>query len=183
MVVDRLLEAQEEVLAKITESSLRRYDCLQRQLFATNVSIDREWQRIYKGFYRVRRNDGWCRRYFSYFEDVKLNQGITFAEVILQGFGPSFSSKLVATVRPELPVWDNFVMTNLEQKKPYRGTKPPEDFLQQLVATYSSLQARVNAMVRDEKFRKLRRLFDARFPAYTHFTDVKKLDLFLWQLR
>lgn len=94
-----------------------------------------------------------------------------------------FSSKLVATIRPEMPVYDKHVRANLLLALP-GNYMAPDVRVREFITVYCSLELRVAAIVRNSLFvQDLRPLFDTRFPTYSHFTDVKKLDLFLWQHR
>ena len=50
---------------------LQKYLWLQAELHSRNVSRDREFQRRFNGFYRVRRNSDWQRAFFGILERGK----------------------------------------------------------------------------------------------------------------
>ena len=184
-----LVEHRETVLGRITDSHLRRYDTLQRTLHATDVSADREYQKLFNGFYRMqRRRAEWYKFFFSMLQEEKNNNSVTFGHVLETVYRhqhrvePSFSSKLVATIRPDMPVYDRYVRENLELSIPKAHLRADRR-IQMFAALYVDLQTKLRELVRTDRFRELEAAFDQRFPAYTHFTDVKKLDLFLWQHR
>jgi hypothetical protein len=185
-----LLGSVDKILDRITLSHLSRYETLQRELCATNVAADPNYQRTLRGYYKMqRRRRDWYAYFFSLLEREKNNRNITFGEVLAETHSstgriePSFSSTLVATIRPEKPVYDQHVWANLLLAVP-GYYKAPHIRVQEFIAAYSSLESRVAALVQSVLFvRELRPAFDTRFPAYVHFTDVKKLDLLLWQHR
>ena len=62
--------------------------------------------------------------------------------------------------------------------------KPGKVRVQEFITAYASLEGKVCALIEDPVFTTtLRPAFDRKFPSYAHFTDVKKLDLLLWQHR
>lgn len=189
MILNRLESDIDAVFARITEPQLHRYDQLQRSLLVTNVASDIPYQTTFNGYYRMqRRTQDWYRFFFSVLEREKRNDEITFRQIIEEVYGtthrvePAFSSKLVATIRPELPVYDKYVRENLSLVIP-RQNEPPENRVRGFIGVYSLLETQMTELVRSETFRELKERFDDRFSTYVHFTDVKKLDLLLWQYR
>ena len=97
---------------------LDKYQYIMEHVMKTDVSADEDFQRIFNGFYIVRRNEEWRNVYYSYFEKVK-NSKPTFEDIITYLFEktgnvePSFSSKMLATIIPEKPIWDRYVVQNL----------------------------------------------------------------------
>lgn len=83
-----------------------------------DVRTDRDFQKRYNAFYRVRqRSEEWYAVYFAYLEKHKrrktsFDQVLDHLHAELGRYEPSFSSKLVATLDPEQPVWDRFVLEN-----------------------------------------------------------------------
>jgi hypothetical protein len=190
MILAELLRNIHDILDQISPSHLERYDTLQRSLRATNVSLDKQhYQRMFNGYYRMqRRPTEWYGYFFSLLETEKCNGAITFRSVFERLFRdtrrvePSFCSKLVATIRPDMPVYDRYVRENLSLVIP-RPTERPEQRVKAYVSVYGELQAQQNQLMLSEQFPTLRHEFDDRFGAYAHFTDAKKLDLVLWQYR
>jgi hypothetical protein len=189
MILAQLLHNIDVVLARISPSQLERYDTLQRSLHATDVSSDKKYQRVFNGFYRMqKRQKDWYEFFFALLETEKGNRAITFREVFERVYRerhrvePSFCSKLVATVRADMPVYDKYVRENLSLVIP-RPNERPEQRVEGFISVYADLQAKQNQLTLNEQFPRLRRAFDDRFAAYAHFTDAKKLDLVLWQYR
>ena len=169
-------------------SGLARYDLLQRSLLKDDVTSNRDFQRAFKSFYRVRRGEDWCKVFFCILEREKRNDGLSFREVVEDihretgRVEASFSSKLVATIDKGLPVWDKHVLDNLGLRPPYSGMDPRRR-LDRCVELYSRIQSWASNEIRQSGFAEWQRRFDRAFPSFRHFTDVKKLDLFLWQSR
>ena len=189
MILTRLLTDTDTILERITESQLSRYDHLQRLLPIINVAEDREYQTTFNGYYRMqRRARDWYSFFFSVLEREKLNQAVSFRQTLEEIYRsrhsvePSFCSKLIATIRPDKPVYDKYVRTNLSLVIP-RPSEPAEQRIQKLAGVYSGLEAQMAMLTQSEAFQELKRRFDSKFPSYIHFTDMKKLDLLLWQYR
>ena len=190
MTLDSLRKNIDDILQRITLSHLQRYETLQTDLGTKSVDSDQGYQRIFNGFYRMqRRTEEWYRYYFSMLQREKHNKSITFRQVLEKIYAqkhrvePSFSSKLVATIRPEMPVYDKHVRENLSLKVPPQY-RPAKDRVKEFIKAYAALEGKVATLIRDPIFTtKLRPAFDKAFPAYVHISDVKKLDFLLWQYR
>jgi hypothetical protein len=136
-----------------------------------------------------RRNQHWYRYYFSLLERDKNNKSITFQKVIEQVYSdtgrvePSFSSKLVATICTDKPVYDKYVCINLDLK--VLGTnKPVLDRLRGYVEMYATLEALTEGLIKAPVFTQtLRPAFDNKFTEHKYISDVKKLDFLVWQFR
>lgn len=173
---------------------LAKYDLLQNRLRLIDVSCQSteslEYQKTFNGYYRMRqRPEKWYQDFFASLESHKHNASITLAEV-LQRFHTvhsrvelSFSSKFVATIRPELPVFDSEVAERMGLKKPAQYL-PAEERIRKSENLYRQLNEELNALLSNRQYTsELQPRFDVAFPAYTHFTPMKKLDLMLWQWR
>ncbi len=189
MVLDRLQDGLEFILGRITESHLSRYDYLQRSLLTTNVVEDSSYRVTFNGYYRMqRRRQDWYDFFFSRSSSEKRNGTVTFSDVLEEIYRSTgrveaaFGSKLIATIRPEMPVYDKFVRENLSLCVPKQHESAPVR-VQKYIGVYGGLQAQMNELVQSDAFQHLRVRFDRKFPAFVHFTDVKKLDLLLWQSR
>ncbi len=187
MIIDLLASNVEAIVRRITVSQLSRYDRLQRSLCATDVTADPDYQRMFNGYYRMqRKRREWYGYFFSLLEREKRNRNTTFRDVFEETYStkhrvePSFSSKLVATIRPEVPIFDreNLCLTVPGQQKAAQVR------VREFIAAYSTLESKVAALIQNPIFiKELRPLLDKTFLSYAHFTDVKKLDLLLWQYR
>ena len=81
----------------------------------------------------------------------------------------SFSSKLLATVNPNMPVWDKFVLQNLGLRAPYYYEK---ERLHKTILLYQKICDWYHTEDAAEKLIQ----FNLRFPN-VDITDVKKIGL------
>ena len=165
---------------------LDKYRFLLEQVHKVDVSSDEGFQRTFNGFYMVRRNKEWRKAFYDLFERVKLSNDVSFAYVLEELYRltgnveASFSSKLLATLKPEMPIWDRYVVQNLGLKLPLdsdpsRIQKTKEVF-EEIVAWYEVfLQTKNARQCIDE--------FDKMLPGYSWLSDVKKIDFYLWSIR
>jgi hypothetical protein len=70
----------DEALGKIVRG-LKKYYWIQDNFLNRNTSTDAEFQKIFCGFYRVRRNKKWRTCYFDLMETAKEND-MTFEQVL-----------------------------------------------------------------------------------------------------
>jgi hypothetical protein len=130
----------------------------------------------------------WFLDFFTLLESQKHNMSITMPEVferfhsVHNRFEFSNSSKFVATIRPELPVFDSKIRKNLKLSNP--SSKLPSVRFPQTVKVYGQLNDEMTKMLSNRLFTSdILPRFDSTFPDFAHFTPMKKLDLMLWQLR
>lgn len=162
---------------------LEKYQYIMGMLHKSDLSKDIEFQRKYKGFYRVRRNDEFCQIYFEYMEQHKKDI-VTFDDVIshiykeTNRYEASFSSKLLATINPDMPVWDSLVLEQLSLTASLyskKGRLPKTIFLyKEIVSWYANFLETQNA---DD----IICIFDELYPD-SNLTSVKKIDFVLWGL-
>lgn len=188
-IVDKLYRERERLFRNLqrVRKQLEKYDSLLKNLRKTNVSTDCVYQTQYNGFYRMgRRTTAWYAPYFALLQREKNNPNIDFSTVIQELYDltnrvePSFSSKLVATIRPNLPVYDVMVRKQMRVKVP-RQTMPNQDRVNALIAEYKRMIKIGAAALKKTRFNKLRDNFKEAFPTY-RFTDAKILDLMMWQV-
>jgi hypothetical protein len=189
VTIGRLIEDAAHIVGEIKVSHLQRYDWLQGMLRRTDVTKDREFQRTFNGFFKMgKKTPEWYQFYFSLLEREKNNESLTFKSVFEQIFRscgrvePSFSSKLLASVCPDKPIYDKILRQNLCLDVPKQHKRREERVLG-YEYTYAELETKMDALMSDSRFPEARGLFDEHFPRYRHFTDAKKLDFLLWQHR
>ena len=184
-------ERMESVLGRLkkVEKALGKYDYLQRSLRACDVATSPEYRSAFIGYYRMGlKSRTWYDLFFSILGREKSGDTVSFGAVleeILRKTGrleASFSSKLVATIDANLPVWDRYVLHNLGLKAP-SPSHDTEHRLHSCIELYSSIQSWSSRAIQPDGFGEWRSRFDCRFPQFRHFTDIKKLDLLLWQSR
>jgi hypothetical protein len=91
----------------------------------------------------------------------------------------SFASKLTASVEPTLPVIDAFVLKNMGLRLPAPTSR---DRLRAIVDTHRRVADGYARLLASDDGRAAVASFDAAYPD-TGLTDLKKLDLVLWQIR
>lgn len=112
---------------------------------SVNVVQNRDFQRKFNAFYRVRQRPAdWYATYYGCMQECrKVLPMPTFDDVLdhlwrtMGRCEPSFSSKLVATLDPHQPVWDTFVLRCTGVKSPTHATK---DRVAKVKAAYRELQ-------------------------------------------
>lgn len=165
---------------------IQKYLILMDQLETVNVSTDVPFQRAYNGFYRVqRRTSSWYTAYYSLMEHLKGSTP-TFDGVLdlmyeaTGRYEPSFSSKLVATLNPNKPVWDTHVLRNINQKAPaYSSPKK----IQGAKTCYENMENWYQTFLASKQSADWIERFNVLIPEHGKLTDLKKVDLILWQMR
>lgn len=170
---------------RLVESfGLKTYKEIQDTFNKIDVSTDKDFQKKFNGFYKVRRDNNWRKYYYDLFEKVKKDPYIQTFEYILnsiyQGTGkfePSFSSKMLATLNPNYPIWDQYVLKNT-------GIEPPSvKNINSLVATYKEIEVWYKKFIVPPAGKTCIAEFDKNFPDYNNINDVKKIDFLLWAKR
>lgn len=171
---------------KLAESmGLDKYQYIMSKVGKTNVSTDADFQRIFNGFYRVRRNEAWRKVYYDLFEQVKVEPP-TFAGILTHMYEctgniePSFSSKMLATIFPEKPIWDHNVVQNLELEL-IGATK--QERLENAIALYADIEKWYEDFLQTDKAEECVEVFDQMMPDYKHISNIKKIDSILWSIR
>lgn len=174
------------VFLEENHDGMEAYNTIIKAAHETDVSSDRDFQRKYNHFYRIRRDSSWQKEFYSFFERNKSRTDLTFSEILTAMYNASgqveasFSSKMLATINPEKPVWDTMVLQNLG-KKP--GGKNQPEKLRNAVMLYEDIDRWYTDFLGTENARKLIRLFHQKFPEFDSFSDVKKIDFILWGSR
>lgn len=164
---------------------LDKYQFIMEQVNKTDISIDAEFQRTFNGFYIVRRNEEWRKAYYEYFESVKKGTP-TFASILIHlyectgNIEPSFSSKMLATIFPDKPIWDRYVVQNLNMELKGR-TK--QERLENAMVLYTDIERWYADFLQTDKAKECIEVFDHVMPDYKHISSIKKIDSILWSIR
>ena len=171
-----------EKIAERIGIGLTRYNRIMGLVHSVDVSADGDFQKFYNGFYRMRQRPAeFYKTYYAYLEKNKDNPMLTFEEILTYlyeetgSIHASFSSKLLATVNPNMPIWDKFVLQNLGLRTPYHYET---DRLQKTVRLYQQICDWYESAEAREKLQ----VFNGLFPD-AQITDVKKIDFVLWATR
>ncbi len=171
---------------KKAERGIEQYLEIMELFENVNVSEHKEFQRKYNSFYRVRqRTKEWYENYYLLMETCK-NREVSFDFVIDSIFNatgryePSFSSKLLATVDAQKPIWDVYVLKNT-------GFTPPPYSARNRVSlakeAYRSIEDWYKDFLVSKEGAIWINLFDENIKISSQISDLKKIDFILWQIR
>lgn len=165
-----------------TKIGIEKYLAIMQMFKSTNVKEDMDFQRKFNGFYRIRSSSKeFYACYYNFLEDNKNNRDLKFDEILqyfyktLGRVEASFSSKILATINPQMPIWDKFVIGNLNLKAPYYSDK---NRLAKIVNVYNEICNWYQTAEAQEKLQ----LFNHHF-SNINISDTKKIDFVLWQIR
>lgn len=152
-----------------------------------DVSRDTKFQTTFNAFYKVRRNLGWREKYYKLFEDVRTSGDLSFESILKRLYNDthrveaSFASKMLATLNPDMPIWDSVVLAKLELARP-QWSKCAETRLQNAVKRYGEIVDKFKS-ISDENKQYMIGEFDRAFEQFRDFSDTKKIDFIIWQMR
>ena len=180
------IEAKKVIETRIAESmGFDKYKQIMEMVRKTDVSSDPDFQRTFNGFYRVRRNAEWRKTYYDLFETVK-DSDPSFKSIIKTMYDAtgnieaSFSSKMLATINPDMPIWDRYVVQNLCLNM--KG-KTKVDQLKCAIDLYDQMRSWYADFLQTENGKDCIAEFDRTLPGYVWMSDVKKIDFYLWSIR
>jgi hypothetical protein len=178
------IEKVEKFLPEI-KNGVDKYISIMKEFRSYDVSQNMEFQKSYNGFYRIRqRSTDFYKCYYDYMERGK-NSSLIFKDVVeyfnnrFNRIEASFSSKLLATINPNMPVWDSIVLKNL-------GLKPPAYYktnrLENIISMYTDITNWYKEYLMTRNSVEILKVFDSIYPD-TKLTCVKKIDFVLWSIR
>lgn len=175
-----------EALANLRErySGIERYVSIISGVEDVDISKDTAFQKEFSYFFRVRRNASWKEIYYGLFESYKSDANLSFEKVLCEIYRQtgrieaSFSSKLIASLDPSMPIWDSIVLSKL-QLVPPKGTDK-ELRIEKTIAMYESIVDWYRDFLKSEKAKEWICAFDKEFPEFVELSDVKKIDFILW---
>jgi hypothetical protein len=177
-----------EILQKAkTQEGIQKYLRIMDMFPRVDVSSDEDFQRLYNGFYRMKqRTTVFYKEYFSFLESCK-NKPVTFENALkhlyerVNRVEPSFSSKLVHTINPDMPIWDQHVLKHFSLKAPYY-MKDRSEQIGRGIIVYKELASRYQLLLQSPEGPKMVGIFDELYPK-SPITKIKKIDFVLWQRR
>ena len=143
------------------------------------------FQRAFNGYYRIRRNEEWRNSYYALFLRART-EGFNFSQIITALFSAtgnveaSFSSKMLATIDPAKPIWDQYVLQNLGLEL---TGKTQEEKLKNAIFLYGAIEKWYLDYLTTAEARENLEAFDLLLPEYKWISDVKKIDCLLWSKR
>ena len=180
------LNGHELLEARLAESlGLDRYAYLQKQAPVVNVTADKEFQRVFNGFYKVRKNAGWREHFFSLMERAK-KEGLIYDDVIKEFLQTtdmveaSFASKLIATLNDSCPIIDQYVLKNLGLSIVGSGK---DARCQNAIDVYYRICDWYDDYLETQEAKANIVCFNNMLPQYAWISDVKKIDYLIWTKR
>ena len=180
------INAKRVIETRIAESmGFNKYKQIMERVRNTDVSSDEDFQRTFNSYYRIRRNEEWQTVYYDLFETIKDSQP-SFEQIIRTlykntgNIEASFSSKMLATINSDMPIWDRYVVNNLCLK--VKG-KTKEEQLSCTVDLYDQMVRRYRTFLDTPNGKECIEEFDRILPEYKWMSSVKKIDFYLWSIR
>ena len=161
---------------------VERYALILELYKNSSIVDDNEFQRKFNAFYRVRRGAEWRAAFYEIFarEKGSTPSFATILNEIYQKTGNiegSFTSKLLATINPNLPIWDQYVLKNIGLK--VKETSK-EEKLKNAVELYGKMVDWYSEFLDSADGQQCIAEFDKCFPQYGYFSEIKKADFILW---
>lgn len=175
-VVDQAMEA--------LRNGLQKYLAIQALIPLVDVKSDREFQRKFNGFYRIKYGAEWQRNFYSLFAEVAEN-GSDYRSICNKlhertgRWEASFASKMLASIDPAQPVIDSIVLKNLCLKLPRYGAA---NRLDGICAVHRELKEKLETILTTQCGLYIQERFAQSYPD-ADITPIKMLDLVLWQTR
>jgi len=204
-----------ETAIKNAKDGIDTYNNIMEQFSSTDVSKDNSFKETYKIFYGMHRfcSDEFIDVYFNYLQKNKnSNPKPTFTDTLKYFYETgkrrkngklvyefSFVSKLLATLDPDLPVWDQNVLSKFGKKNPVnylpkakrknetteernkREEKAKTRRIEKAEKLYNELVEWYNKHLSSKDGNKWKNFFDEEYPN-SNITSTKKIDFILWQL-
>ena len=116
---------------------------------------------------------------------LKNNKGITFDTIVKDllletgNIEASFSSKMLSTINPNMPIWDQYVLSNLGLK--VRGTTKDEKLISTIDTYHKIVELERNLLEREDVKNTISEFKD-EYKEY-NLSDIKILDYIIWNSR
>lgn len=157
-----------------------------------DFKVDKIFEQKYNGYYRVRQKTSeWYTFYYSLLEEQR-DKNYSFETILRKLFcinntiEASFASKLVATIDPNKPIWDKYVLQNLGFKQEWEKLRSADTQrrIEAAVNIYNKIIEWYESFIESDDGKECLNIFNAIFPSYIDkLTDVKKIDFLLWGKR
>ena len=154
-----------------------------------DLTIEKEFRTKFNGFYRIRQKPEEFYNQYYLLLNSNLKSTPEFINIlenlytIEQRLESSFSSKLLHSINPNLPIWDSIVMQKLNLKTTFY----PKDIIKKkenIVNQYQRLSVFFNDFLLTQESQQLINLFDKKINTQNYnITPLKKIDFIIWQTR
>ena len=165
------------------DNVLDPYVKIQNSFMNLDISVDKDFQKTFKNFYKLRLPKGYDE-FFGYFEKIKtlkIDFDIILSELqqITGRVEASFTSKVLHTIDTTSPVIDSLVFAKLGWSLPKSW-----EFQQKrkTLDTYNRLKKFYKSTLENEKWQVMSKEFEQKIN-YNNYTisEEKKLDTLLWK--
>ena len=169
------------------EKTLRiaKYAYIIKNINNINITSNPDFQKTFNGFFKVRRNEKWRKIYYSIMEKAK-SEPLTFRQVITEMYNKtgrieaSFTSKLLASIDTDKPIWDKYVLENLGLVP---SGKNPHERIENACQIYDALTEWYYNFLRSDEGKKCIMEFNKKMPDYSWISNTKKIDFLIWRTR
>lgn len=149
------------------------------------LAVDRNYQRTFKGYYRMgRRREAFYRHFFSMLREAASAPSPPSLKAILQDLCDkteerhlSFGSKMRATVTDDAVIFDRNVAAHFSVRS---TSLPKQNWLSEALRRYEEVRRGIQAFAQAPEWPQMRALFDQTFPNAAHLSDIRKADLIIW---
>lgn len=165
---------------------VEKYLWIMETVKKVNVQKNKEFQRKFNGFYRIRQRSELFYKVLYFYLEKNKNKKISFEETLdfllkkTNHFEPSFSSKIMATVNPVFPIWDSEVLKRLELSRPNDNNKKIK--FEKIVKVYEDIINWYGVFLKTKEAKNMIKEFNKKI-GLLNITDIKKIDFILWQTR
>ena len=175
---------------KNIREGLEKYQSIMDQYKnSKSISSSDEFQKLFRSFYGMNRagmSASCYKEYFCLLDEARVNNNFEFKFVLKSLFEKSgkkhfsFTSKLLATANPNLPVWDSKVRRylnfkfNLKFKNSFRDIDSCEHEYDRYCSWFKDF-------LKSDEATTLIHEFDKNMPN-VKITKMKKVDLMFWQM-
>ncbi len=202
-------EIREALLQKRRINGIKRYINIMKKRDNIEFYFE-DFKEEYQKFYGMKRairgyhipdSEKFYDVYFQYLKENLGNTSLSFEKVLKDLYDShisdrveaSFSSKLLATVNPNMPVWDQNVFYQLKIPKPKTDSNHKDYQINETIKTYQVLMDKILEYLNSDLGREYIRVFNQVFDEVfqddcdifiwkENITDVKKIDFVLWSL-
>lgn len=201
---EKLTEEEIREALKSRVDGIKTYEKIMKRIYKIKEGkdeIDEDFKNDYKNFYKMNMarslKEEFYNKYFGYMKEQIRNDSLEFGTVLNALFDKSinrveasFSSKLLATINPDKPVWDRNVLNTLKDNGDVdiipRSRKNKKRQIDETIKTYCKLEdvlkrEYLEAITADGK--KYVEIFDETLDKdidVKNITEMKKIDLILW---
>ena len=144
----------------------------------------KEYQSLFKEYYNVRKGDQFCKPYFELLRHhLEQKTKPPLKAILLDLYEKtkerhlSFSSKLLATLDDNEPIYDINVATQLCVPL---GSLPAKGWVVEAEKRMDLLKHKLNAIISSSTWGQQEAAFDTAFPYAIHLSSLRKADLMIW---